>query len=347
MATTLLPKTRIQRKSKYPLAEGSRIAGVGSAIPEGVLTNADLEKRVDTSDDWIVTRTGIRERRVAPKGVDTSDLVAVAAKNALQNAGVSVDQIDALIVGTATPDTLVTSTACWAQPKIGLRAGVPVFDISAACSGWIYGTQLADALIKSGSARYVLVVGAEVLSRVMNWNDRTTCVLFGDGAGATVHGPTQQEGDGVIATTWGADGSLGQLLWQPAGGVRHPATHETVDQGLHTVHMQGNEVYKHAVRAMENAVLDVMEQAGVTADDIDLLVPHQANVRIIQSTAERAGVPQDRVYLAIQKYGNCSAASIPMALADARAEGRIRTGDLVMTAAFGAGFTWGAALFRW
>jgi 3-oxoacyl-[acyl-carrier-protein] synthase-3 len=350
MATTVrLPDSAVaaQRAGRYPLALGSRLEGIGASIPAEVLTNADLEKIVDTSDDWIVTRTGIHERRIAPAGVDTSDLVVEASRNALKDASVSIEQIDALIVATVTPDTMVSSTAAWVQPKLGLRRGVPVFDLTAACSGWLYGSVLADSLIRSGQARHVLVAGAEVLSRIMNWRDRTTCVLFGDGAGASVHGACNAPGEGLLAQTWGADGSLAGLLWQPGGGVRHPATHETVDQSLHTVHMQGNEVYKHAVRAMQQSVLEVMEQAGVSADDIDIFVPHQANVRIIEATAQRAGLPMEKVFLSIHKYGNVSAASIPMALADARAEGRIQPGMLVMTAAFGAGFTWGASIFRW
>lgn len=350
MATTVrLPEVQVKTKrpNRFPVALGSRVMGIGSSIPSGVLTNADLEKKVDTSDEWIVTRTGIRERRVAPPGVDTSDLVVEAAQNALIDAELTIDDIDALIVATVSPDTMVASCAAWAQPKLGLRRGVPVFDITAACSGWLYGTILADSLVRSGTAQHVLVAGAEELSRITNWNDRTTCVLFGDGAGVSVHGPHKGAGDGVLAHTWGADGSLAQLLWQPGGGTRHPASHESVDQSMHTVQMQGNEVYKHAVRAMQQAVADVMEEAGVSAEDIDLFVPHQANLRIIEATAQRAGLPMEKVYVTINKYGNVSAASIPMALADARREGRIKPGDLVLTAAFGAGFTWGAALIRW
>ncbi|RMG44562.1 MAG: ketoacyl-ACP synthase III [Acidobacteria bacterium] len=324
---------------------GARILGIGSAVPPRRLTNDDLEKIVDTSDEWIVTRTGISERRIAPEGTCTSDLVGEASRAALERAGIGAEQVDALIVATATPDTPFPSTACWAQPKIGLRR-VPVFDISAACSGFLYGYALADSLIASGRCRYVLVVGAELLSRFMNWEDRTTCVLFGDGAGAAVFGPGAEEGDGLIAHTWGADGALAELLWEPAGGSRHPATHETVDKKMHTVHMAGNEVFKHAVKAMQRAVGEVMERAGVGPDDIDLFVPHQANIRIMKATADRARIPTEKVYVTIHKYGNVSAASIPMAINDALEEERLARGDLVLSAAFGAGFTWAAALFR-
>ncbi len=332
-------------KTRKGTVVGARIEGIGAAVPDNVVTNHDLEQRIDTSDEWIRTRTGIVERRIAPPEIACSDLAAKAAQRALESAGVAPEEIDALILGTATPDTPFPSTACWVQAKVGLRK-VPVFDISAACSGFLYGYILADSLVRTGTARKVLVIGAEVLSKILNWEDRTTCVLFGDGAGAAVIGP-RDEGSGLLAHTWGADGNLAPLLWQPAGGSRTPATVETVEQRLHTIHMKGNEVYKHAVKAMQGAVLEVMEKAGVTEEDIDLFVPHQANIRIMQATAERAGIPLEKVYRTIQKYGNSSAASIPVALADAAAEGRLRKGDLVLTAAFGAGFTWAAALFRW
>ncbi|GAB4369265.1 MAG: ketoacyl-ACP synthase III [Acidobacteriota bacterium] len=322
----------------------AKIIGLGRAVPDPVLTNRDLEQRIDTSDEWIRTRTGISERHVAPEGVDNSDLVADASRRAIEDAGLTADQIDVLIVATATPDTVFPSTACWAQPKIGLRE-IPVFDISAACSGFLYGYALAASLIDSGRARHVLVCGAEVLSRVLDWNDRSTCVLFGDGAGAAVIGPGA-EGDGLLAHTWGADGRLAELLYQPAGGTRKPASHETVDERLHSVHMQGNEVFKHAVRTMSQASLSVLEQAGVRAEEVDLFIPHQANIRIMKAAADRAGIPMDRCYLVIQRYGNVSAASIPMALADARAEGRLEPGMTVLSAAFGAGFTWAAAVYR-
>ncbi len=325
---------------------GARIAGIGAAIPPRLLTNQDLEKLVDTSDEWITTRTGIKERHLLVDGMDCSDLVAEASRKAIENAGLQPEDIDVLIVGTATPDTVFPSTACWAQPKVGLRP-IPSFDISAACSGFLYGYQLADALIVAGRAKHVLVVGAEALSRVMNWEDRNTCVLFGDGAGAAVISPPRDENDGLLAQTWGADGSVAKLLWQPAGGTRNPASEATVAENMHTVHMAGNEVFKHAVKAMKRAVGEVLEQSGCTSDDIDLFVPHQANKRIIKATADRAGVSMDKTLITLHKYGNVSAASIPISLADAAEEGRLKPGDLVLSASFGAGFTWGAALYRW
>ncbi len=325
---------------------GSIIKGIGAALPQRRLTNADLEKIVDTSDEWIVTRTGIRERRIVDDGVCTSDLVAEAAGTALAHADVDPETVDAIIVGTATPDTVFPSTACWAQAKIGTRR-VPAFDVSAACSGFLYGYIIADGLLKSGAATRVLVAGAETLSRVMNWEDRTTCVLFGDGAGAAVVTHDESAESGLLASTWGADGRLADLLWQPAGGTRLPTSHETVDQKQHTVHMSGNEVYKSAVRAMNRAVDEVIEKSGVDPNEIDLFVPHQANVRIIDSTADRARVPKEKVLVTIDHHGNVSAGSIPMALAEAHASGRLKRGDLVLSAAFGAGFTWAAALFRW
>lgn len=322
----------------------AKILGLGRAVPDPVLTNRDLEQRIDTSDEWIRTRTGISERHIAPEGVDNSDLVAEASRRAIDDAGLTPDRIDALIVATATPDTVFPSTACWAQPKIGLRE-IPVFDISAACSGFLYGYALADSLIASGRAGTVLVCGAEVLSRVLDWNDRSTCVLFGDGAGAAVIG-AGAEGEGLLAHTWGADGQLAKLLYQPAGGTRLPASPDTISEHLHSVHMQGNEVFKHAVRTMSQASVSVLEQAGISPEQVDLFVPHQANIRIMKAAADRAGVSMDKCFLVIQRYGNVSAASIPMALADAREEGRLAPGMTVLSAAFGAGFTWAAAVYR-
>lgn len=325
---------------------GAKIVGIGADAPEKILTNKDLEQMVDTSDEWITTRTGISERRILEHRQDCSDLVANAAKRALSAAGLKPDDIDLLIVGTATPDTVFPATACWAQPKIGLPT-VPVLDISAACSGFLYAYQLADSVIANGRARRVLIVGAEALSRVVNWEDRNTCVLFGDGAGAAVVVPGASSEEGLLASSWGADGSLASLLWQPAGGTRHPATAETVTEHQHTVHMAGNEVFKHAVKAMQGACEEVLDKAGVGSEAIDLYVPHQANLRIIKATADRAGVSMDKTYLVLQRYGNVSAASIPMALSDAVDEGRLKTGDVVLSSSFGAGFTWAASLYRW
>lgn len=324
---------------------GSRVLGIGAAVPGKLITNKDFERRLDTSDEWIVTRTGIRERRIAEEGVQLSDLAAEAAREAMAGAGVRPEEIDLFIVATATPETIFPSTACWTQPKLGLRH-IPCFDISAGCSGFLYGLCVADGLLRGGTAKKILLIGAEMLSRATNWEDRQSCVLFGDGAGAVVL-EANGEDSGLIASTWGSDGSLGELLVQPAGGSRLQASHETVDRNQHTITMAGNEVFRHAVKAMQTATLEVMEKAGVTAEDIDLFVPHQANLRIMAATAERAGIPMEKAYNSIQRYGNTSAASIPTALRDAAREGRIKRGDLVLLAAFGAGFTWGAALIRW
>lgn len=324
----------------------ARILGTGRRVPDRVLTNHDLERMVDTSDEWIKARTGIVERRVLAEDEQCSDLVAEAGREAIERAGLKPEEIDVLIVATATPDTVFPATAAWAQPKLGLR-NVPVFDLSAACSGWLYGYIVADGLICAGTAKHVLVVGAEALTRSLNWKDRNTCVLFGDGAGATVIGPNGDPRSGLLAHTWGADGRLTELLYQPAGGTRMQASEETVAKGLHAVHMAGNEVYKHAVRAMHTGVESVMSKTGVAVDEIALFIPHQANMRIMTAAAERAGVPPEKLYVTIHKYGNISAASIPISLYDAEQEGRLKKGDLVLTAAFGAGFTWAAALFRW
>ncbi|MBP7147336.1 MAG: ketoacyl-ACP synthase III [Acidobacteria bacterium] len=324
----------------------SRILGIGSAIPEHVLTNADLEKRVDTSDEWIRTRTGISERHIVDADTNTSDLAVQAGTEAIQRSGLNPEEIDALIVATATPDTVFPSTAIWAQPRLGLRT-IPVFDISAACTGWLYGYIVADGLIQGGTCKHVLVIGAETLTKITNWQDRGSCILFGDGAGATVIGPNGDPLSGLLAHTWGADGRLAELLMQPAGGTRMQASHETVDQNLHTIRMNGNEVFKYAVRAMQQASEEVLAKAGMTGADVKLFVPHQANIRIITATAERCGMPMDKVCTTIRKYGNNSAASIPIALADCEAEGRLTKGDVVLVTAFGGGFTWGAALFRY
>jgi 3-oxoacyl-[acyl-carrier-protein] synthase III len=325
---------------------GSKVLAIGSSVPTKVLTNKDFERYLDTSDEWIVSRTGIRERRIAPEGVLVSDLATDAAKKALAAAGTTAEELDMIIIATATPDTPFPSTACWTQAKLGIK-NIPCFDVVAGCSGFLYALITANGLIQGGAARKVLVIGAEELSRVTNYDDRNTCVLFGDGAGAVVLAPSDGDGRGIIATTWGADGSLGELLIQQAGGTRMQASHETVDKKLHTIQMAGNEVYRYAVKAMQAATLEVLEKSGISADDVDLFVPHQANYRIITATAERAGIPMEKVLVTIDRYGNSSAASIPVALADAVAEGRLKPGHLVLTAAFGAGFTWAAALIRW
>lgn len=322
-----------------------KIVGTGVSLPPRVLTNAELESIVDTSDEWIADRTGIRERRIAADDVSTSDLCAEALKNACEDAGIDPSEIDALIVGTSTADTLFPSTACWTQRKLQIK-GMPAFDVSAGCSGFLYGLELATSLVTGGTAKRVGVVGGEVMSKVVNWHDRGTCVLFGDGAGAAI--VTAGDGQsGVLASNWGADGNLAPILYQPAGGTQKPATHETVDAHAHTVHMEGNTVFKHAVVAMSNAAVQAMKDAEITADDVTLLVPHQANMRIMEAARDRTGVPKEKLYSVLHKYGNMSAATIPVALHEARKDGLVPDGATIVMTAFGTGFTWGASVLRW
>ncbi|MFO7768584.1 MAG: beta-ketoacyl-ACP synthase III [bacterium] len=324
-----------------PEARGaSRIVGTGRYVPEKVLTNHDLEEIVDTSDEWITSRTGIKRRHVAADDEATSDLAAKALTDALEDAGMETGDLDAVIVGTATPDRLFPSTACMVQQHLDLDR-IPVFDVSAACSGFIYGSMLANSLIATGPFEHVAVVGAETLTRLVDWTDRTTCVLFGDGAGAAVYGPGDGE-SGVLAACAGADGSLADLLKLPAGGTRMPATPETVAAGQHFIYMEGSEVFKSAVRAMVHSAERGLELSGLTPDEVDLFIPHQANIRIIDATARRFDIPGERVFVNIHEYGNTSAASIPIALDEAREEGRVGEGTKVMMVAFGAGFTWGS-----
>ncbi len=309
-----------------------------------MVTNAELETTVDTSDEWIRERTGIAERRIADPSVATSDLCAEAVRAACENADLDPSALDGLIVATSTTDTLFPSTACWVQHKLGIK-GMPALDVSAGCSGFLYGLELATALV-AGGMRRIAVVGGEVMSKVVNWRDRGTCVLFGDGAGAAIVTPGDGR-SGVIASNWGADGNLAPILYQPAGGSRMPATHETVEASAHTVHMEGNTVFKHAVVAMSSAAVQAMKDADVTADDVTLMVPHQANMRIMEAARERCGIPREKMYSVLHKYGNMSAATIPVALHEARTEGRIHDGDIIVTTAFGTGFTWAASVLRW
>ncbi len=322
----------------------SRILGTGRGIPEDVITNADFEKIVDTTDEWIVARTGMKRRHVVASDQATSDLAALALQDAMTDAGIEPGDLDALIIATATSDMVFPSTACLVQNHLGLPE-IPVFDISAACSGFIYGATLANSLIASGMHRAVGVVGAETLTRFTNYEDRSTCVLFGDGAGAAVFGPGNGEA-GVLAAYLGADGSLSHLLNMPAGGSRLPASHETVEKKLHTIHMAGSEVFKAAVRAMESSAVKALEISGLRSDEIDLLITHQANIRIIKATAQRVDLPDEKVYVNVDEYGNTSAASIPIALDEARERGIIGPGSTVLMVAFGAGFTWGSLVVR-
>ncbi|HAR45542.1 MAG: 3-oxoacyl-ACP synthase [Nitrospirae bacterium GWC2_57_13] len=323
----------------------ARIVGTGSYAPKKVVTNHDLEKLIETSDEWIIERTGIKERRVAEKHEATSDLAYEASIKALKAAGLHASDLDLILVATLTPDVAMPNTACILQHKLNAKkAGA--LDINAACSGFIYGLSVASALIKAGTAENILLVGAEVLSRFVDWQDRTTCVLFGDGAGAAVlqrHAGKR----GILSTHLHADGSLADLLHIEAGGSRLPSTHETVDGRMHYVKMRGNETFKVAVRALEDVVQEALEFNKIKPEEIDLLVPHQANLRIIQAMAKRLNMPMEKVVVTIQKYGNTSAASIPMALDEAVRDGRIKEHNMILLEAFGGGLTWASALIRW
>lgn len=325
---------------------GTRIAALGTYVPPRVLTNADLEKMVDTSNEWILQRTGIRERHVVDEGVATSDLAKEAALRAIEEAGLTPGDIGVIVVGTTTPDMFFPSTACLVQDKIG-ASGAWGFDVGAACSGFAYSLTVGAQLVATGAHDHALVIGADVMSSIIDYKDRATCVLFGDGAGAVVVSPSEEPELGLLDFVHEVDGSGGPALNMPAGGSRNPATHETVDKRMHYVHQDGAAVFKFAVRKMEDACRRVLRRNGMEAGDIDLFVAHQANRRIILSTADRLGLDRARVVLNIDRFGNTTAATIPLALQDARADGRLKKGDRVMIAAVGAGFTVGAVLLRW
>jgi len=321
------------------------VVGWGKYVPQRVLTNEDLTQMVDTSDEWIRARTGIHERRLAGDGETTASMSIRAAREALEVAGVGLAQLDLIIVGTVTPDHLFPAVACLVQDALG-STHAAAFDISAGCSGFIYGLSVATHLLAAGIYRTALVIGAETLSRITDWTDRATCVLFGDGAGAVVLQAGENEG-GVLATVLGADGSGGDVLRLPAGGSRMPASHHTVDEGLHFIHMKGREVFRFAVRILPAATREVLEKAGCELSELDLLIPHQANWRIIESAARSLDLPPEAVFSNVDRYGNTSAASVPIALCEAAESGRIKPGDLVVCVGFGAGLTWGAAAIRW
>ncbi len=322
-----------------------KIVGTGRALPEKVLTNFDLEKMVDTSDAWIVERTGIRERRIADEATATSDLVAVALEKACQQAGLKPADLDTIIVATSTPDTVYPATACWVQKRLGI-AGSAAFDISAGCSGFVFALEVAANLIVTGTARKVAVAGGEVMSKVVNWKDRATCVLFGDGAGVAIV-VAGDGSSGILASNWGCDGNLAPLLYQPAGGTRMPTSEKTLRDMAHTVHMEGNQVFKHAVRAMGGAALKALADAGIGPEDVKLFIPHQANMRIMEAARERTNIAREKMFVILDKYGNMSAATIPVAIDEARETGLIQDGDIILLTAFGTGFTWGAAVLRW
>jgi len=321
------------------------IVGIGSDAPEGLLTNQDLERLVDTSDEWIVERTGIRTRHIADAATTTSTLASRAAQRALDDAGVAGAEVDLIIVGTATPDMLFPSTACLVQQKIG-AVHAAAFDLAAACTGFIYGLNVAAGMIRNGTHTTALVIGAETLSKIMDFTDRSTCVLFGDGAGAAVVRETT-DGSRILSTCIRSDGSLGEMLMLPAGGSLHPATHETVEKRMHYIKMNGNNVFKSAVKSMSEIVLRGLADAGMEAADIDLFIPHQANLRIIEATARKVGIPMEKVFVNVDRYGNTSAASIPIAVDEARRQGVLKKGQVFAGVAFGAGFTWGSAVIRY
>ncbi len=323
---------------------GSMILGTGVSIPPKVLTNGDLEKIVDTSDEWIQTRTGMQVRHIVDDKLNNSDLASEAAQNALQAAGVAAEEIDTIVVATVTGDVTFPSTACYVQDKIG-AINAAAFDIQAACSGFIFGLGIADSFINTGQGKKILVIGSEVLTRIVDWKDRSTCVLFGDAAGAAVIGPSNGDGRGILATFMKTDGRLTELLCMPGGGSKFPAE-VALRENLNNIKMEGPEVFKAAVRAMGDAAMHIMEKAGISAEDIDLMIPHQANKRIIDATARRMKLPAEKVYVNLQDYGNTSAASIPVALDEAKDKGLLKEGDVCVMVAFGGGFTWGSAAIR-
>jgi 3-oxoacyl-[acyl-carrier-protein] synthase III len=322
----------------------SVILGTGSEVPARVITNHELEKMVETSDEWITVRTGIKERRVLEEGKGNADMAFKAARRALDDAGVEANDLDAIIMGTVSADYLMPSSACVLEDMLGARNAFS-FDVGAACSGFINAISVADCYIRSGKINKALVVGSDALSRWLNWQDRTTCILFGDGAGAAVLGASEN-GSGILSTKLCTDGSYVKALYVPAGGSLKPATLETVRNNEHTIAMNGKEVFKIAVRSMEEVSRQALAEAGVTIDQVSLVIPHQANKRIIVALAERLGVAMEKVMVNLDKYGNTSAASIPVALDEARREGRIKPGDIVLMNAFGAGFAWGGAVVK-
>ena len=322
----------------------SVVLGTGSELPSKVITNHDLEKMVETSDEWITVRTGIKERRILEEGKGNADMAFHAATRALDDASLDASDLDAIIMGTVTADYPFPSSACVLEDMLGAR-GVFSFDVGAACSGFLNALSVADSFIRLGKIRNALVVGSDALSRLLNWQDRTTCILFGDGAGAVVLGASEN-GNGILSTKLRTDGSYAKTLYVPAGGSLKPANRKTVDRNEHTITMNGKEVFKIAVRSMEDISREALEEAGVGIDEVSLVIPHQANRRIIVALAERLGISMDKVMVNLEKYGNTSAASIPVALDEAKRQGRIQTGNVVLLNGFGAGFAWGAAVIR-
>ena len=321
------------------------ITGTGSFLPENVLTNADLEKIVDTNDEWITSRTGIRERHIAPQDMPVSELCYQAGLRAMEDAKIAPEEIDLIIVATITPDYAFPATACLVADRLGAKKAA-AFDLEAGCTGFIYAVATGSQFVATGMYKTVLVIGGETMSKILDWEDRSTCILFGDGAGAAVLQPVK-EGFGFLSFELGSDGSGGTLLSQPAGGSKCPASLETVGKNLHTLQMEGREVFKFAVRIMGDVSVKALEKAGITKEDVDLFVPHQANTRIVDAAVKRLGISPDKVVVNLDKYGNMSAASIPVALDEAVKAGRLSEGDTIVMVGFGAGLTWGACVLRW
>ncbi len=321
------------------------ITGIGSYLPGKVLTNYDLEKMVDTSDDWIIQRTGIKERRIIENGQITSDLGTQASLRAMEDAGVSPNDLDMIITSTITPDHIFPSTSCFIQQKLGATRA-SAFDILAACAGFIYALSIGQSFVNSGAMETVLVVGAECLSTITDYTDRTTCVLFGDGAGAVVIQKSSTKHE-ILSTSLAADGSQADVLIMPGGGAKTPASIESVQQRTHYIQFRGKEVFKLAINNITNLILETVTKNDLTINDIDLIIPHQSNLRIIEATMEKLGLPKEKAFVNIDKYGNTSSASIPIAIDEARKEGRLSKGDIVMLVAFGGGLTWGSSVIRW
>lgn len=325
----------------------TRIAGTGSFIPEKIITNKDMEKIVDTTDEWITSRTGVITRHKCNDDATTSEIAFYAAQKALEMSGTSPEELELIIIGTASPEMLFPSTACILQRRLGAK-NAGAFDLLAACTGFIYALSIGDQFIKTGNLSTILVMGAEILSKITNYKDRTTCILFGDGSGAAVLKKNTTGSDsGIIYSKLLSDGNLEHLIQMPAGGTRQPASHETVEQNLHTIHMKGNETYKHAVKLMYQITNEALEKNNLKIEDIALFIPHQANIRIIKALAQRLNISEDKVFINIDKYGNTSSASVPIALDEAVRSGKIKEGDLILLTAFGGGLTYGTVLIKW
>ncbi len=324
----------------------SRILGTGSYTPDRILKNADLESMVATSDEWIFQRTGIRERHIAADGQVTSDMALLASRSALAQANIDPADLDAIIVATISADMPMPSCAVFLQAKLGAKKAF-AFDVSAACAGSLYGLTIADQFIRNGAAKRILVVGAELLSRLVDWNDRATCVLFGDAAGALVVGPCSDSDRGLLSTHLHSDGGGADMLSIRGGGSRHPASSAMIDEGLHKIAMKGRDVYRFAVQVLPDALIEAFEANNVTADQIDHVVTHQANIRIVEAVLDRVGIPMERCWTNLERYGNTSSASLPLSLDEANRAGRLKEGDLIAMMAIGAGMAWGSALMRW